>query len=1163
MTATRVSSTYLLTLLGLTAAWIAAGCATAAEYHGTVKTSGLPVPGVTVTAIQGDSKVATTTDERGVFSFADLADGTWTLEVESLGFAKLTREVGVAVNAPAPEFGLKILSEAALLATLDGGPATAEPRAPVNAPVNAPAPRTPTTAKSAAAIPQGGGRPTGQQQGGGFQRVNVNQSAPASAIGSEGAIKTEEIADLNQSAANSFIVQGSLSSAAGLPQTNDWGMGGRGMGPDGMGGPGMGMGGPGGDGAGGVQEMSTSGRGGMGGPGGGGGRGGMGGGPGGGPGGPGGGGPGMGGPGMGGPGGGGPGGGGPGMGGRGGRGGPDWQGRPNAMAFGNGRRDSRLAYNGNASFSLDNSVWDARTFSVTGANVEKPAYANGRGSVMFGGPLRIPKLVSASKRILFTFDFQMQRNRTGVVSDPVNMPTALERIGDFSQSTVQGSAVNIFDPLTGTPFPGNQIPTNRISATSASLLGYYPSPNLVNATRNFQTTWNGLNNSQNINSRISNIKVGAKNTINGGVGYQGSNSITPNLFQFIDTGSGRGINANVAWSRTISARVIESLRYTFSRSRQLSSPYFAYRENVAAELGIAGTSQSPENWGPPNLSFTNYGSLGDGNYSLNRNQTSAVGENLTWVRGLHKFSFGADYRRMQNNQLSDSNGRGTYSFNGSVTSYLVNGVAQSGTGGDLADFLLGWVATSSIRYGNPDKYFRSSGYDVFVNDDWRITPKFSLNFGLRWDYATPVNELYDRMVNLEIAPGYTAAVAVTAGSGQLPDSLIHSDRNNFSPRIGFAWRPLNTGSLVVRGGYGTYYNTSVYNVIAGNMAQQPPFAQSLSVSSSAASPLSINTGFLAATNTTSMSTYAIDPNYRVGYAQTWTITVQHDLPLGMFATAGYLGTKGTRLDQQFLPNSVAPGAVESLLPHNYGYETSGGNSSYHAAQFQLNRRFRSGIMANAGYQFSKSIDDAGTGGRGQGNTPVAQNWLDLAAERGLSSFDARHNMTLQFQYSTGMGRSGGTLLNGWKGGLMKDWTIGGNVSVRSGNPFTATVGGNRSQVGGTAVSNTLRANATGLPVEAEGELFNTAAFAAPASGLWGTAGRNTIPGPTAFSLNGSMGRVFRFGERRSADLQFQAQNLLNHVTITNWGTVVGSTNYGLAASAAAMRKMTISLRFRF
>jgi hypothetical protein len=337
----------------------------------------------------------------------------------------------------------------------------------------------------------------------------------------------------------------------------------------------------------------------------------------------------------------------------------------------------------------------------------------------------------------------------------------------------------------------------------------------------------------------------------------------------------------------------------------------------------------------------------------------------------------------------------------------------------------------------------------------------------------------------------------------------------------------------------------------------------LSVASSAANPLSLQSGFLAAANQTIANTYAIDPNYRIGYAQSWSLTVQHDLPFSFFGTAGYLGTKGTRLDQQFIPNSVAPGATESALPHGFIYETSGGNSIYHAAQFQLNRRFHSGVMAHASYQFSKSIDNAGTGGRGQGNTPVEQDWLDLSAERALSSFDARHNLGLQVQYSTGMGMSGGTLLNGWKGAFIKDWTVSGNVSLRSGTPFTAIVGGNLSQVGGTAVANTVRASATGLPVEASGLLFNTAAFTEPLAGEWGNAGRNTIPGPTTFSLDGSLGRVFRLGERRSADLQFQAQNVLNRVTITNWGTVLGSSTYGLASGAAAMRKLTLDLRFRF
>ena len=188
------------------AAGLAAWTLMASEYHGTVTTSGLPVPGVTVTAIQADKKMVTTTDEQGRFAFAELADGTWTLEVETLGFARLTREVFVAATAPPPQFSLKIQSEAELIAALEP---SQQPSQQPSQPGPAIAPPAPRNAPAGA-----GGAPPRQAA---FQRLNVNQSASTSAIGNDGAIKAEEIADLNQSAANSFLVQGSLSSAAGLP----------------------------------------------------------------------------------------------------------------------------------------------------------------------------------------------------------------------------------------------------------------------------------------------------------------------------------------------------------------------------------------------------------------------------------------------------------------------------------------------------------------------------------------------------------------------------------------------------------------------------------------------------------------------------------------------------------------------------------------------------------------------------------------------------------------------------------------------------------------------------------------------------------------------------------------------------------------------------------
>lgn len=1164
----------------LLAAWIAVAGLMAAEHHGTIKFGGLPVPGATVTASKGDKKLATTTDENGRYAFADLSDGAWTIEVEMLGFAKLSNEVGIAFDAPAPEWNLKFLPMSAIMAP-PAAPAAAPKPAPATsaaasaaAPVATPdkpaaAAETPAPVTAAAPKPAangsaargqqanaGRGTPGGRGQNGanggrpsllaaaGFQRVDVNSSGDSAAAPDTG-MAASEMADLSNSADPSLLVSGSVSRGLDMPQGNDWfgGPGGRmdgmGGGPDGM----NGMNAAGGDGAGGGRGGAGGGRGGPGGMAGGGG--GM---------------PGGGFPGFGGRGGGGPGGGG--RGGRGGdrgagRGGP--MGRAGVASFGNGRRDRRMQYNGNAAFTLDNSALDARSYSINGQDTAKPGYAKGRGSFMFGGPLKIPKLLDGQKGT-FTINYQMARARNGATSTQT-MPTLLERTGDFSQSIGAQGPVTIFDPLTASPFPGNVIPANRINPASLALLKFYPNPNAPGYKQNYQAAITTVNNSDNLNSRL-NQTIGKKDRLNGGIGYMGSNNTTPNIFNFVDTGAGRNITANVAWSHNFTTRVINSLRYNFSRSRNLSSPFFANKENIAAELGITGTSQAPLNWGPPSLSFTNYFGLSDGAASLTRNQTSGIGDSLIWVKGVHNLTFGMDYRRQQINRASDPNARGQFTFTGASTADLVNGVAATGTGFDLASFLLGRPDTSALRYGNSNLYFRTAAYDVYMTDDWRLSQKFSLNFGVRWDYQSPITELYNRLVNLDVAPGYAAIAQVEPGqsgpySGALPASLVKPDKNNISPRIGFAWRPLTKGTLVVRGGYGTYYNSSVYNTIANNMAQQPPFAQSFNVATTAL-PLSVPmtqyfsyiTGQNQLTNT-----YAIDPNYRIGYAQMWQISVQQDLGHSLVGTLTYNGTKGTNLDQTILPNSAPSGAKANGLPSGYLYEQSNGNSIYHGASFQLQRRFRNGVSANAIYTHSKAID----------NAVQAQNYLDTSAERALSSSSRPNVLNLNWQYSTAVGRGGGMLIQGWKGVLLKDWTLTNAISVGSGMPLTPTVGGVRATTTGTGITGSLRADATGLPVNdaAAGQPFNYLAFTAPLAGQWGNAGRNTITGPTQFSLNGSLGRTFRVTERKSIDLRFDATNALNHVTFRSFNTTIGSNNLGLLSNPSNMRSMSATLRFRF
>jgi hypothetical protein len=237
--------------------------------------------------------------------------------------------------------------------------------------------------------------------------------------------------------------------------------------------------------------------------------------------------------------------------------------------------------------------------------------------------------------------------------------------------------------------------------------------------------------------------------------------------------------------------------------------------------------------------------------------------------------------------------------------------------------------------------------------------------------------------------------------------------------------------------------------------------------------------------------------------------------------------------------------------------TSNGNSTREAGLVQLRRRLHNGFTASLQYTFAKAIDNAALGGRGQGSQVIAQNWLDLAAERGLSNFDQRHQATAQMQYTTGIGIGGGTLLRGWKGAAFKGWTFIANITAGSGMPLTPVY---VAAVRNTGVTGSIRPDYTGAPVYAApaGRFLNPAAYAAAAAGRWGNAGRNSITGPDQLALNASMGRSFG-----DFDLRFDSTNALNHVTFPSWNTVINGAQFGLANAANAMRNVQATLRWRF
>ena len=410
-----------------------------------------------------------------------------------------------------------------------------------------------------------------------------------------------------------------------------------------------------------------------------------------------------------------------------------------AAMFGNNRMGGQGLYNGGIGIVLDNSALDAKPYSLTGQDTPKASYNRMTGVLALGGPLRIPHLLKNGP--VFFVNYQWTRNNTTSTS-PALMPTLAQRGGIFGKA--------VLDPTTGLPFAGNVVPQNRISPQARALLSYYPLPNFGGSTGyNYQAPIVSPTHQDALQSRF-NKGLNLKNQIYGRFAFQNTRTDNPNVFGFLDTTDILGIDTDIHWFHRFGHHAYITLGYEFSRLGTRVTPFFENRENVSGEVGIAGNNQNPTNWGPPSLTFAGgIAGLTDAQSSFDRNQTGTESAALAWNHGAHNFTFGGDVRRQEFNYLAQQNARGAFAFTGAA-------------GTDFADFLLGVPDTATLAFGNADKYFRESGYDGYAADDWRLRPELSLNLGVRWEYGAPITELYNRLVNLDILPGFTAATPVVA-----------------------------------------------------------------------------------------------------------------------------------------------------------------------------------------------------------------------------------------------------------------------------------------------------------------------------------------------------------------------------------------------------------------
>jgi hypothetical protein len=881
--------------------------------------------------------------------------------------------------------------------------------------------------------------------------------------------------------------------------------------------------------------------------------------------------------------------------------------------FGGGRMNFRNFNPGQPHGAIywmgSNSALNAQPYSLRGQPQEQPASGSNRfGLTLMSAPY-IPHLTKPSGKD--TVFLTVSGSRSSSPFDQyATVPTGAERSGDFSAT----GQPPIYDPTTLQRFTSNGvanvIPGGRISPEAKALLQYFPEPNLPGTVQNYH-----LLSTQQTNTTQAGVRymrgLGANGSPFGAFGRGGGGGGDSRRAQQ-SQGLRQSVNFNYNWSHNASDNVnlfpelggktssdAQSLQagYTlgyhkvtnifnvnWNRSDTRATNFFTNVQDVATDIGVLGPNgtplnSSPLNYGLPNVQLSAITGLTQAQPNFSLMQTISVNETVSWIHGKHNLRFGGDYRRVHNDFLSSTNATGTFTFTGLFTQ---DATRDQKTGSSLADFLLGLPQETTIDSAIYKSYLRDNVIEAYAQDDWRVLPSLTLDYGLRYEYFAPYTEKSSRLafVDTNADAGFTGQAQVEAGgtgpfSGKLPDSLVFPFRKAFAPRVGIAWRVPKVKSMVVRAGFGLNYTVGQYAGFAKTMAHEPPFTdeqtnETLNAQNVPSSECARNTpqtcltlaqGFPAPAT---IGNYALDPHYHLPYVQVWNVDVQKTLPWGLVLNIGYNGSKGTHLDITSAPRATSSSPNTNPTNLIFNYEQAVAFSNFNAGTVRVNKRLSRGIALGANYQYSHSIDNAG--GLGGISTVVTQNWQDLLAEEGNSSLDVRNKVSGTYLYELPFGKDKTWLTTGTRSHIFEGLSISGNFVFATGTPLTPAYAAAVADVArGTA--GTLRPDRVpGSSLTAGGgsreQWFNTGAFVAPA-GMYGTASRNSIPGPGTVQNNMALSKTMQLGETRSFEVRASINNVFNTVQYSGVDTNVTSPTFGQVVSVAPMRSFQFSARFRF
>lgn len=845
-------------------------------------------------------------------------------------------------------------------------------------------------------------------------------------------------------------------------------------------------------------------------------------------------------------------------------------------------RSGSKDFHGSAYEFFRNDRLDARNFF---APTRAPLRYNNFGYT-FGGPFYIPGKYNTGKEKDFFFWSEEWRIIRRGVTVLAQAPTAAMRLGNFSEllnpsNPFTRSTVQIKDPATNLPFPGNVIPAGRINANAKILLDQLiPSPNIGGQALNFAASPSVPTNfrqelirgDHHFNERVQLMVRYIQDTFDDTpVTTLWTGSAFPTVNATIAS-PGKNLITKVTYA--ISPKTFNEFNFNVAANKidiALNGP--------AARSGLGIAEIFPENRADrvPNLSFSQgWGGINVGSWPWNnKNQVYTWSYTLGHIAGAHSLKMGGQYQWQIKDQDAFGPTNGNFNFSGSFT------------GNAIADFLLGLPNSYSELDVQRTGRYRYHQYEAFFQDDWKVSPRLTLNLGLRW-FGIPHIFERDNAVTTFVPERWSASRAprvnpdgtIVPGSGDIlgngivqagdgiPRGLVKNYWNTFAPRFGFAWSPWSDNKTVIRGGYGVGYYRVEGNDIY-DFVNNPPFAQTVNITNP---PLN-NPGGGAAAPPVPVSLVSLDFQYKVPMAQTYSLGIQRELFKDAGLEIAYVGSRGTHLDHarninqplrtgrfDFDPrlntNAIS---VEALRPF-IGWSTirqaeNTGSSTYHSLQVNFDKRFSDGFKFQIAYTFSRGIGDVfDSGGRSVNALP--QDSYNLRAERGLLGFDRTHNLVVNYIYELPFFKGG----HGALGRVLGGWEISGITTVSSGPTASPGISTGRN---GLATRPDLVGN---QPIEGRKTVeqwFNTAAFAEPAPGFFGNAGRNIIREPGIHKWDMSFFKNNRITE--SVNLQFRAEffNIFNHASFNGIDTTFGSGSFGRVTSARDPRIVQLGLKLGF